>query len=198
MQSKAATVEKYLGELPEDRRRALQAVRAVILKNLDRQFEECMSYGMIGYVVPHSVFPPGYHCNPAQPLPFAGLASQKNYMSIYLMACYGNDAQEKWLREAWARAGKKLDMGKCCIRFRKLEDLPLEVVGEAIRRVRADEYIRHYEAALTSNRRAAATRAAQKSASSRRPVKPKATSAKKPTANGRRAGKAAISMRRKR
>ncbi|HYE03661.1 MAG TPA: DUF1801 domain-containing protein, partial [Phycisphaerales bacterium] len=117
MQSRATTVEAYLASLPPERRAALQAVRRVILDNLDRDFEEGMQYGMIGYYVPHRVFPPGYHCDPKQPLPFAGLASQKNYMSVYLMGLYGAPEEESWFRRAWAASGKKLDMGKSCIRF---------------------------------------------------------------------------------
>src|SRR3989337_1277487 len=120
MQSKAKTVAEYLAELPADRRAAIKAVRAVILKNLDKNYEEGMQYGMIGYCVPHRVYPAGYHCDPKQPLPFAGLASQKNYMSLYLMCNYGETDQLAWFEQAWANAGKKLNMGKCCVRFKKL------------------------------------------------------------------------------
>src|SRR4051794_29973063 len=120
MQSKAATVQEYLAELPPDRREALQGVREVFLKHLDKDFEEGMAYGMIGYHVPYSVYPPGYHCPPKQPLPFAGLASQKNHMSVYLMCVYGDENQAKEFQKAWAKTGKKLDMGKSCIRFKKL------------------------------------------------------------------------------
>jgi hypothetical protein len=150
MQSAAATVEEYLAQLPTDRRAALAAVRDVMLANLDPQYVETMQYGMIGYAVPHSVFPPGYHCDPKQPLPFAGLASQKNYMSLYLMALYwggkeGDETQDaRWFREAWAKTGKKLDLGKVCLRFKKLDDLALDVVAEAIRRVPAQRYLERY------------------------------------------------------
>ena len=150
MTSKAPTVDQYLAELPPDRRAALQAVRAAILKNLDRGYEEGMQCGMIGYYVPHRVYPPGYHCDPRQPLPFAGLASQKNHMAIYLMSVYGNSDEEAWLRQAWARSGKKLDMGKSCIRFKKLEDLPLDVVGQAVARVPARDYIAQVESVVRS------------------------------------------------
>ena len=105
MQSKAKTVKEYLASLPEDRRKALQQVRAVIRKNLDKNYEEGMQYGMIGYYVPHRVFPAGYHCDPNQPLCFAGLASQKNHMSIYLMCVYGSPEQAKWFHDAWAKSG---------------------------------------------------------------------------------------------
>jgi uncharacterized protein YdhG (YjbR/CyaY superfamily) len=163
MQSKAATVAKYVAELPADRRTAIETVRKTILKNLDKGFEEGMSYGMIGYYVPHSLYPAGYHCDPKQPLPFAGLASQKNYMSVYLMSVYAEGNEENWLRDQFKKAGKKLDMGKCCIRFKKLEDLPLEVIGEAIRRVPVKECIAQYEKAmLPMNKRAAKKSAAAK------------------------------------
>ena len=148
MQSKAATVEAYLAGLPEDRRQALEAVRKVVLKNLDKDYEEGIQYGMIGYYVPHRVHPPGYHCDPKQPLPFAGLASQKNYMSLYLMCIYGDSEHAEWFRRAWAKTGKKLDMGKSCLRFKKVDDLALEVIGEAIKRVPASKYIKHCVAAI--------------------------------------------------
>ena len=119
------TVEDYLASLPPDRRDAIQAVREVILKNLDDDYTEGIQYGMIGYFVPHSIYPPGYHCDPKQPLPFAGLASQKNHMAIYLMCVYGNATLDNWLRDEWAKTGKKLDMLKSCIRFKKLADLPV-------------------------------------------------------------------------
>lgn len=156
MQSKAKTVAAYLAELDPDRRAGVAAVRNVILKNLDKGpggkggYVEGMQYGMIGYSVPHSVFPAGYHCDPKQPLPFAGLAAQKNHLSLYLMGvscgCDGGPptAYARWFQAAWARSGKKLEMGKCCIRFRRADDLPLDVVGEAIRRIPAAEYVRWY------------------------------------------------------
>src|SRR2546422_9479863 len=113
MQSKASSVREYIDALPEDRRKTVEAVREVILKNLDKDYEEGMQYGMIGYYVPHRVYPPGYHCDPRQPLPFAALASQKNYMALYLMSIYSPE-RARWFEEAWAKTGKKLDMGKCC------------------------------------------------------------------------------------
>src|SRR4051812_37152315 len=122
MQSKATTVGQYLAELPPERRTAIETVRKVMLENLDPVFEEGMQYGMIGYFVPHRVYPAGYHCDPKQPLPFAALASQKNHMSVYLGCVYGSE-RERAFREAWAKTGKKLDMGKACVRFKKPEDL---------------------------------------------------------------------------
>ena len=148
MQSQATTVAQYLAELPEDRRQTLEAVRKVILDNLDKDYEEGIQYGMIGYYVPHQVYPAGYHCDPRQPLCFAGLASQKNYMSLYLMCVYGESDLATWFQRAWAKTGKKLDMGKSCVRFKKLDDLALDVIGEAIRRVPAKKYIEVCESAL--------------------------------------------------
>jgi hypothetical protein len=147
MQSKASTVPEYLASLPDDRRHAIETVRTVILANLDNDYEEGMSYGMIGYYVPHRVFPPGYHVDPKQGLPFAALASQKNYMSVYLMGLYPGSEGARWFQEAWAKTGKKLDVGKSCIRFKKVEDLALDVLGEAIRRMPAKKYIELYEKA---------------------------------------------------
>lgn len=146
MQSKAKTVKAYLAELPKERREAVSAIRETILKNLPAGYEEGMQYGMIGYFVPHSVYPPGYHCDPSQPLPFAALASQKHHISISLMCIYSDDEQRAWFQQAWAKTGKKLDMGKSCIRCRKLEDVPLKVIGQAIKRVPAKKFIAYYEA----------------------------------------------------
>jgi uncharacterized protein YdhG (YjbR/CyaY superfamily) len=145
MTSKAATVDDYLAELPADRRAAIQKLRTVIRKNLPKGFAEIMQYGMIGYVVPHQLYPAGYHCDPKQPLPFAGLASQKNYMAVYLMSVYQDPALLKWFTDAYKASGKKLDMGKCCVRFKKLENLPLDVIGEAFRKVSVTGYIDRYE-----------------------------------------------------
>lgn len=150
MASKPASVEQYLAALPPDRRAAIQAVREVILKNLDKGYEEGIQYGIIGYYVPHSIYPAGYHCDPKQPLPFGGIASQKNYMSLYLGCIYGNEKEQAWFREAWAKTGRKLDMGKACIRFKKLEDLPLDVIGEAVRRVSLKGFLDAYEGAMKS------------------------------------------------
>lgn len=152
MQSAADSVEGYLEALPEDRRKVVSAVRQLILDNLDPDYAEAMQYGMIGYGVPHTVFPAGYHCDPRQPLPFAALAAQKNYYSLYLMGLFcGCTAAEEtdeaaWFRAAWAASGKKkLDMGKSCIRFKKLDDLALDVIAEAIRRMPAQRYIARYQ-----------------------------------------------------
>ena len=161
MQSKATTVRKYLAELSADRRAAIECVRAVILQNLDPLFEEGMQYGMIGYFVPHRVYPPGYHCDPKQPLPFICLASQKNYLSLYMGCVYGPE-REKPFREAWAKTGKKLDMGKSCVRFRKVEDLAVEVIGDSIRRTSARGFIEYYESVLKTTLRQSQARTVKK------------------------------------
>lgn len=153
MPSKATTVAAYMAELPPDRRATIQAVRAVILKNLDKGFEEGMQYGMIGYYVPHSLHPAGYHCDPKQPLPYAALGAQKSHLALYSMAVYGDPALLAWFKKAWTGTGKRLDMGKSCIRFKKLDDVPLDVVGELIKRVKAKDYVARYEAALAQRNR---------------------------------------------
>jgi hypothetical protein len=140
-----ATVEEYLQGLPEDRRAAISAVRQVILANLPEGCQECMACGMIGYVVPHRLYPAGYHCDPKLPLPLANLGSQKNHMALYLMTVYGDPATAQWFRKAWQATGKKLDMGKACVRFKKLEDVPLEVVGKAIARVTVKDCLARIE-----------------------------------------------------
>ncbi len=168
MQSKATTVKQYLAELPAERRTAIEAVRKVILKNLDSDYEEGMQYGMIGYFVPHSIYPAGYHCDPRQPLPFACLASQKNYMSVYLGCVYGEHETARWFPQAWAKTGKKLDMGKSCVRFRKVEDLALDVIGEAIRRMPAKVFIACYESVIKDSLKR--TRTTKKGATPKRTV----------------------------
>src|SRR6185436_18364735 len=127
-------------QLPADRRAALETVRKVVRANLDAGFEEGMQYGMIGYYVPHSVYPAGYHCDPKQPLPFAALASQKNHLSLYLMCIYGGGSgnpHAEWFQREWKKSGKKLDMGKACIRFEQPDDLALDVVAATFARMTA-------------------------------------------------------------
>jgi uncharacterized protein YdhG (YjbR/CyaY superfamily) len=189
--SDAKTVEAYLASLPPDRREAIQTVRATILKNLDAEYEEGMQYGMIGYYVPHRVYPAGYHCDPKQPLPFVCLASQKNYMSVYLGCVYSSSEMEKWFRREWAKSGKKLDMGKSCIRFKKLDDLPVELIGQVVARVPPRKFIEFYEAVLKTSRLRSKpvkkAKAAKKSVKKSVAKKPK--SAKKKTGPRSRTGR---------
>ncbi len=149
MQSKATTVEAYVAELPEDRQKMINEFRKVIKKNLPKGFQECMNYGMIGWVVPHSKYPGGYHCNPKDPLPFMGLASQKNSVNFYHMGIYGDPKLLKWFKDEHAKASsKKLDMGKSCVRNKKAEDIPLKLIGELAAKISVDDWIARYEKML--------------------------------------------------
>ena len=188
MQSKAKTVAEYIASLPSDQREVLAAVRTVILANLDGGFQEAMQYGMVGYSVPHSRFPAGYHCDPKQPLPFAALAAQKNSFSLHLMGLYMNPDELKWFTQAWKASGKKLDMGKACVRFKKLDDVALDVVGEAFRRVSADAWIATYEATLAGS---AQRKAPAKKVAAAKPAKAKAAPAKKASGKPAKAAKKA-------
>jgi uncharacterized protein YdhG (YjbR/CyaY superfamily) len=145
MQSGAATVSEYVKSLPPERRVAIEALRKVIRANMDPLLEEGMSYGMICYYIPHRHYPAGYHCNPEQPLPYAGLASQKNHMSYYTMAIYGDEKEVEWFKSEWKKTGKKMDMGKSCIRFKKLDDLPVELIAASLRRATVAKFIEQYE-----------------------------------------------------
>lgn len=149
MPSKATTVAEYLNELPEATRATIEVVRAALLDAVDDQIEEGMSYGMIGYYVPHRVYPAGYHCNPKAPLPFMNLGVQKNHISLHLMFLYMDEPRQERLREGFAKAGKKLDMGKACLRFRTVNDVDLGAIQDAIRSVPTAAYIAVNEAART-------------------------------------------------
>lgn len=154
MQSKAATVDDYISELPEDRQKAISKLRSVIKKNIPKGFKEAMSYGMMGWCVPHSIYPAGYHCNPKDPLPFMGLASQKNFIALYHMGIYADPKLLKWFQDAHAKASlKKLDMGKSCIRYKKPEDIPYDLIGELASKITVDEYINIYETILKDSRK---------------------------------------------
>ena len=142
--SKAETVEQYLGELPDDRRAAIAQVRETILANLPTGVVETMAWGMIAYEVPLEIFPDTYN---KKPLTYAALASQKNYMAVYLHAFYMNDGDVEWFKDAYVATGKKLDMGKSCVRFKKIEQLPVELVGQAIAKIDVDQFLDFYRAA---------------------------------------------------
>jgi hypothetical protein len=142
MQSKAKTAAQYLAELTPERREAISTVRKVILKNLPKGYEESMQYGMISYIIPLTRYPKTYN---GQALGIAALASQKNYMALYLMNIYGDKKTEDWFRKRFRESGRKPDMGKSCIRFKKLDDLPLVVIGEAIARTSVEDFIALYE-----------------------------------------------------
>jgi len=149
MQSKAKTTEDYIASLPEDRKKAMNELRDVIIKNLPEGFEEQMGYGMTGWVVPHSLYPGGYHCDPKQPLPFLGLASQKNFIALYHMGIYLDPELLEWFQSQWPKhTSRKLDMGKSCIRFKKVEDIPVALVGELASRMTTAEWIELYESKM--------------------------------------------------
>jgi hypothetical protein len=149
MQSKAKTVDEYIAELPEDRQRAITELRKVIKKNLPKGFEERMGYGMMGWDVPHSIYPDGYHCNPKEPLPFMGLASQKNNISFYHMGLYADPDLLEWFQSEWPKyTSRKLDMGKSCVRFKKIDDIPTKLLGELAKKMTPKQWIELYEQQL--------------------------------------------------
>ena len=149
MQSKATTIDAYLAELPEERQDAIGKLRTAIKKNLPKGFKEVMSYGMIGYVVPHSLYPAGYHCTPELPLPFLNIASQKNFIAVYHMGIYADPALLKWFTDEYTKAATvKLDMGKSCIRFKNPEQIPFKLFGELMSKMTVKDWIEKYESVL--------------------------------------------------
>jgi hypothetical protein len=191
MQSKATTVAAYLQELPAERRALLNAVRKVIRANMDKGLEEVMNYGMIGYVIPHKIYPAGYHCDPSKPFPYGGLASQKNYCSLYLFPVYAE--AENWFRDEWKKGGKKLDMGKCCIRFKTLEDLDLDVLARALKRFTVTQTLQTYERLLGSRAKNRPAQAKAKPAAAK--SKPAAAKSKPAAAKSKPAAAKAKSVR---
>jgi len=146
MISKAKTPEAYLAELPPERKEVVAKLRQVILDNLPEGFEETMNYGMIGYVVPHSIYPGGYHCTPEMPLPFMSLASQKNHIGFYHMGIYAEPELMEWFTSEYPKhSSRKLDMGKSCIRLKNMKDIPYALLGELARKMSVDEWIARYE-----------------------------------------------------
>lgn len=149
MRSPAKTVAEYIESLPDDRKEAMVALRAVIKKNLPKGFKEEMGYGMPGYVVPLSLYPKGYHCTPGEPLPFLGVASQKNFIALYHMGIYSDPALLKWFQAEFPKHSKyKLDMGKSCIRFKKPEHIPYSLIGELVSKMTPADWIMVYEKML--------------------------------------------------
>jgi hypothetical protein len=146
MQLNAKTPEDYVSQLPSDHQKIISDLRKIIAKNLPAGFEETIQYGMIGYVVPHSIYPGGYHCEPKQPLPFLGLASQKKYVALYHMGIYADAELQSWFTSEYSKYSKsKPDMGKSCIRFKKPENIPFELIGELVSRMTVDQWIKIYE-----------------------------------------------------
>ncbi|MBK9247449.1 MAG: DUF1801 domain-containing protein [Ignavibacteria bacterium] len=150
MQIKATTVEDYIHQLPAERQQPMKELRSTILQHLPIGFEETISYGMIGYVVPHSIYPNGYHCTPKLPLPFIAIGSQKNFIVMHHMGLYGDTKLLQWFQNEYAkRVPTKLDMGKGCVRFKKVEHIPFELIGDLASKITPEEWIRVYEANLT-------------------------------------------------
>ena len=149
MTYEANTPEEYVEQLPEDRKQAVQKIRAVIKKNLPKGFEEGINYKMLGFYVPHSKFPEGYHCDPKLPLPFINLASQKNSVNLYHMGIYAKKELLDWFIKEYTKYCKyKLDMGKSCIRFKKMDDIPFDLIGELVSKITVNEWINTYESAI--------------------------------------------------
>lgn len=153
MPSQSKSPEDYLKEIPSERLEAFTTLRNTILKNIPKGFEECMAYGMIGYVVPHKIYPAGYHCDPKIPLPFVSIASQKNYIALHHMGVYANPELLEWFVGEYPKHCKtKLDMGKGCIRFKKPDDIPFKLVGELLKKVSVKDWIARYEEAFKAPR----------------------------------------------
>jgi uncharacterized protein YdhG (YjbR/CyaY superfamily) len=143
------SAEEYITSLPEDRKEPVTKLRNAINKNLPKGFEEIISSGMINWVVPHKTYPAGYHCDPKQPLPFLSLASQKNNISLHHMGLYGDPKLLKWFQDEWAKASKrKLDMGKSCIRFKKPDEIPFDLIGQLAAKVSPADWIAKYESVI--------------------------------------------------
>lgn len=141
-----STISEYVNALPEERRVVIQKLQSLMKKNLPKGFEEQLSYGMIGYVVPHKIYPDGYHCDPKLPLPFISMASQKNFIALYHMGIYAVPQLLNWFVEEYPKHCKsKLDMGKSCIRFKKLEDIPYDLLAELMKKMTVQDWISCYE-----------------------------------------------------
>lgn len=150
MQSRTQLPAEYIESLSEDRKEAILKIREAIFKNLPKGFEEIMNYGMLGYVVPHSIYPKGYHCDPKLPLPFMGLASQKNNISFYHMGIYADKKLLDWFVSEYPKHVKsKLDMGKSCIRFKKMNEIPHALIGELVGKLSPEKWIELYESSFT-------------------------------------------------
>lgn len=146
MQSTATSIEAYLEEIPEERKDAFKKLRETILKNIPKGFVEQMSYGMIGYVVPHSIYPNGYHCTPELPLPFISFASQKNFIALYHMGIYAKPELLNWFVTEYPKhSTQKLDIGKSCIRFKRKDQIPFELIAKLVQKMSVQEWITCYE-----------------------------------------------------
>ena len=146
MKIEAKTVDEYINKLPDDRKEAVSKIREIMKKNIPEGFEETISYGMIGYVVPHSLYPDGYHCEPELPLPFANLASQKNFIALYHSGIYADEKILNWFTSEYPKHCKtKLDMGKSCVRFKKMNDIPYDLIEDLMKKMTVQQWINLYE-----------------------------------------------------
>lgn len=146
MKIEANSPDAYIAQLPEERKEVINKIRKVVLENLPKGFHEEMSYGMIGYVVPHSIYPDGYHCDPKLPLPFMSMASQKNFVAFYHMGIYAKPELQDWFVKEYPKHAKyKLDMGKSCIRFKRMDDIPFDLIGELVKKMTQEEWVEIYE-----------------------------------------------------
>jgi len=146
MKIAANTIPEYIAALPEERQKVMKQLRKVIKKNLPKGFKEQLSYGMPGWVIPHSKYPGGYHCDPKLPLPFLSVASQKNFVALYHSGVYADTKLHNWFVEEYPNhCARKLDMGKSCIRFKKMEDIPYDLIGELVQKMTPDDFIKIYE-----------------------------------------------------
>jgi|JI9StandDraft_1071089.scaffolds.fasta_scaffold21158_5 uncharacterized protein YdhG (YjbR/CyaY superfamily) len=145
-QAKEISPDQYVNSLPEDRKEAITQLRKIILKNIPKGFQEAISYGMLGYVIPHTLYPAGYHCNPELPLPFISLASQKNFIALYHMGMYADKKLLDWFTSEYPKHSKaKLDMGKSCIRFKKIDQIPFKLIEELVKKMTVKDWITIYE-----------------------------------------------------
>ena len=153
MKSSATTVNDYLNGLPEERKTALLKLRNRILNSIPKGFEEQISYGMLGYVVPHSIYPSGYHCTPNLPLPFINIASQKNFIALYHLGIYANPKLLEWFTTEYPKhCNQKLDMGKGCIRFKKVDQIPFDLIAELAGKISVEEWIECYETQIKNRK----------------------------------------------
>lgn len=142
----AKTVDEYISKLPDDRKEAVSKLRKTVKENLPEGFEECISYKMIGYVVPHSIYPPGYHCDPKLPLPFLNIASQKNFVALYHSGIYADKKLHDWFVTEYPEHAKtKLDMGKSCVRFKKMDDIPYGLIAQLCQKITVKDWVALYE-----------------------------------------------------
>ena len=149
MQIKADSVEEYLANVPEERKEAFAKLRKTIVENLPSGFQECLSYGMVGYVIPKSIYPDGYHCDPSLPLPFMSIASQKNFAALYHSGIYADPELSKWWQQEYPKHVKtKLDMGKSCVRFKNVKHIPYELIAELCQKMTPEDFINIYETNL--------------------------------------------------